>query len=69
MMTRERLLEVLKARTTGKRAEMPVMGKSQLIERLKARAKAEGKVIKPMPIANERLKTLMEKARIKKQEE
>ena len=67
-MTRERFLEALRARAKENRA-IPVMSKNPLIERLKARAKAEGKEIKPMPIANERLKALMEKARIKKQEE
>ncbi len=70
MITRERLLEVLKARAKENRT-IPVTSKNPLIKKLKARAKAEGKEIKTMPITNERIKALIErsKKRINKKEE
>lgn len=70
MMTREKFLETLKARAKENRTT-PVMSKNPLIEKLKARAKAEGKEIKTMPITNERIKALIEKSKkqINKQEE
>ena len=69
-MMKPNMLEVLKARAKENRTT-PVMSKNQLIERLKARAKAEDKEIKTMPITTERIKALIErsKKRINKQEE